>query len=81
MNNVSRLVLHNIAVLGSTTIPLPQLSLHFIWQRRLSVLSSIPLSILIWEALSFVLVLIFHVIFINVSNILLTGFLNYFSLS
>lgn len=81
MNNVSRLVLHNIAVLGSTTIPLPQLSLHFIWQRRLSVLSSFPLSILIWEALSFVLVLIFHVIFINVSNILLTGFLNYFSLS
>lgn len=81
VNNVSRLVLHNIAVLGSTTIPLPQLSLHFIWQRRLSVLSSFPLSILILEALSFVLVLIFHVIFINVSNILLTGFLNYFYLS
>lgn len=50
VNNVSRLVLHNIAVLGSTTIRLPQLSLHFIWQRRLSVLSSFPLSILIWEA-------------------------------
>lgn len=81
VSNVSRLVLHNIAVLGSTTIPLPQLSQHFIWQRRLSVLSSFPLSILIWEALSFVLILTFHVIFINVSNILLTCFLNYFSLS
>lgn len=43
-------------------------------------LSSFPLSISIWEALSFVLILTFH-IFINVNNILLMCFLNYFSLS
>lgn len=80
VSNVSRLVLHNIAVLGSTHYhPSPAQSVPHLPKETEcpSVISSEYFNL---GSLSFVLTLTSHIIFINISNILMC-FLNYFPLS